>query len=114
MSTPNAVHIRPNTMKKPTPTASHIRKPTTSQPEATIDPQTAATGFLQTNRLAFHDDPKRFFIFVEKRQKQISTEEIPAIFWFATAVVCHGSTRMQDTREGLPLRISAGAFSSSS
>ncbi|KAF0174508.1 MAG: putative primase [Limisphaerales bacterium] len=54
-------------MKKPTLTASHTSKPTTSQP-ATLDPQTAAVGFLQTNQLAFHDDPKRFFIFVEKQQ----------------------------------------------
>lgn len=54
-------------MKKPTLTASRNSKPTTSQP-ATLDPQTAAAGFLLTNRLAFHDDPKRFFIFVEKRQ----------------------------------------------
>ena len=68
MSTPNAVDIRPNAMKKPALTASHIRKPTTSQP-ASFDPQTAALGFLQTNRLAFHDDSKWFFIFVEKRQE---------------------------------------------
>lgn len=56
-----------NTMKKPTSTASRNSKPTTSQPAA-LDLQTAAAGFLQTNRLAFHDDPKRFFIFVEKQQ----------------------------------------------
>ena len=47
-------------MKKPTLTA--------SRPAVTGDPQTAAVGFLQTNQLAFHDDPKRFFIFVEKQQ----------------------------------------------
>jgi hypothetical protein len=37
-----------NTMKKPTPTANRNSKP------ATLDPQAAAVGFLQTNRLAFH------------------------------------------------------------
>ena len=57
-----------NTMKKPTRTSSRNSKPTTSQPAATVDSQTAAAGFLQTNRLAFQDDPKRFFIFVEKQQ----------------------------------------------
>jgi P4 family phage/plasmid primase-like protien len=51
-----------NTMKKPTPTANRNSKP------ATLDPQAAAVGFLQTNRLAFHDDPKRFFIFVVEQQ----------------------------------------------
>ncbi|NDE98656.1 MAG: hypothetical protein EB034_10315 [Verrucomicrobia bacterium] len=52
-------------MKKPQTQLAN-RKPV-EQP-ATIDPQAAAMGFLQTNRLAFHDDPKRFYLYVVEQQ----------------------------------------------
>ncbi|MEQ2007072.1 MAG: phage/plasmid primase, P4 family [Limisphaerales bacterium] len=38
------------------------------QPSPAFDAEGAAGGFLQANQLAFHDDPKRFFIYVAERQ----------------------------------------------
>ena len=58
------------TMKKPTRTASlnGQRNHKASVTPATLDPQTAAAGFLHTNRLAFHDDPKRFYLYAVEQQ----------------------------------------------